>query len=94
MGGTAIDETGEPLPDATLAACRAADAVLLGAVGGPKWDDPSRQGRPEQGLLGAAARLGLYANLGRSRRYPALAEALAAQARDGSRASISWSCAS
>jgi 3-isopropylmalate dehydrogenase len=63
-GGAAIDATGNPLPDETVAACRAADAVLLGAVGGPKWDttDPD-QPRPEQGLLGIRKALGLFANL-------------------------------
>src|SRR3954447_26902395 len=64
VGGAAIDETGTALPDATLEACRAADAVLLGAVGGPKWDttDPDKP-RPEQGLLGLRSGLSLYANL-------------------------------
>ena len=46
MGGIAIDETGDPLPEATLTACKAAEAVLLGAVGGPKWDDPAAKTRP------------------------------------------------
>ena len=64
IGGVAIDETGSALPESTLAACRKADAVLLGAVGGPKWDttDPDAP-RPEQGLLGLRKGLGLYANL-------------------------------
>jgi 3-isopropylmalate dehydrogenase len=64
IGGIAIDELGTPLSDDALAACRAADAVLLGAVGGPKWDttDPDAP-RPEQGLLGLRKGLGLYANL-------------------------------
>src|ERR671926_249117 len=64
VGGAAIDATGTALPDATLDACRAADAVLLAAVGGPKWDttDPAAP-RPEQGLLGLRRALGLYANL-------------------------------
>jgi 3-isopropylmalate dehydrogenase len=64
IGGAAIDESGTALPDETLAACREADAVLLGAVGGPKWDttDPDKP-RPEQGLLGLRKGLGLYANL-------------------------------
>ena len=64
FGGAAIDAHGTALTDQTLAACRAADAVLLAAVGGPKWDttDPSRP-RPEQGLLGLRKGLGLYANL-------------------------------
>jgi 3-isopropylmalate dehydrogenase len=64
VGGAAIDAHGVALPDPTLDACRAADAVLLGAVGGPKWDttDPAAP-RPEQGLLGLRKGLGLYANL-------------------------------
>ena len=51
IGGIAIDSTGEPLPEATVDACRDSDAILLGAVGGPKWDDPSAKTRPEEGLL-------------------------------------------
>src|SRR3954469_11364971 len=64
VGGAAIDATGSALPDETLEACRGADAVLLGAVGGPKWDttDPDKP-RPEQGLLGLRSGLGLFANL-------------------------------
>ncbi len=61
FGGAAIDKTGEPLPAATLEACRAADAVLLGAVGGPKWDGGGP--RPEAGLLGLRKALDVYANL-------------------------------
>ena len=63
VGGAAIDAVGDPLPADTLAACRAADAVLLGAVGGPKWDDPDAAVRPEQGLLRIRKELGLFANL-------------------------------
>ena len=63
MGGCAIDETGDPLPESTLEACRRADAVLLGAVGGPKWSDPTAKTRPEAGLLRLRAELGLFANL-------------------------------
>ena len=63
IGGIAIDATGNPLPPETLAACRAGDAVLLGAVGGPKWSDPRADVRPEQGLLGLRKELGLFANL-------------------------------
>ncbi|HEV8364519.1 MAG TPA: 3-isopropylmalate dehydrogenase [Gemmatimonadaceae bacterium] len=63
VGGCAIDATGEPLPDETRALCREADAVLLGAVGGPRWDDPAATVRPEQGLLALRQMLGLYANL-------------------------------
>ncbi len=72
IGGCAIDACGEPLPAATVTACRAADAVLLGAVGGPKWDDPDAKVRPEQGLLGIRAALGVYANLRPVRIYPEL----------------------
>lgn len=63
IGGCAIDACGEPLPDATLAACRESDAILLGAVGGPKWDDPTAKTRPEAGLLKIRKELGLFANL-------------------------------
>jgi 3-isopropylmalate dehydrogenase len=63
IGGIAIDETGQPLPGETLARCREGDAVLLGAVGGPKWDDPLASVRPEQGLLGLRKELGLFANM-------------------------------
>lgn len=63
IGGAAIDATGGPLPDDTLAAARAADGVLLGAVGGPKWEQIDRPLRPERGLLRIRAELGLYANL-------------------------------
>ena len=61
FGGIAIDNHGTPLPDSTLSACQQADAVLLGAVGGPKWTDPTN--RPEQGLLGIRKALGLFANI-------------------------------
>ncbi|MGO8994233.1 MAG: 3-isopropylmalate dehydrogenase [Polyangiaceae bacterium] len=63
IGGVAIDATGQALPVRTLEACREAHAVLLGAVGGPRWDDPRAKVRPEQGLLGLRHELGLYANL-------------------------------
>ncbi|MGY0505026.1 3-isopropylmalate dehydrogenase [Luteimonas sp. e5] len=69
IGGAAIDACGEPLPAATLQACRRADAVLLGAVGGPQWTDPTL--RPEQGLLDLRKGLGLYANLRPVRPHPA-----------------------
>src|SRR5688500_15012851 len=75
MGGCAIDAHGTALPDETLTACRAADAVLLGAVGGPKWDDPQAKVRPEQGLLAIRRGLGLYANLRPVKPHPALAGA-------------------
>ena len=63
MGGCAIDETGEPLPQKTVDACKKADCVFLGAVGGPKWDGVPGNKRPEAGLLGIRGALGLYANL-------------------------------
>ena len=63
IGGCAIDATGSALPAETVEICQRADAVLLGAVGGPKWDDPRAKVRPEQGLLGIRKALGLYANL-------------------------------
>src|SRR5499427_9057123 len=63
IGGAAIDKTGSALPPETLAAAKETDAVLLGAVGGPKWDDPRAKVRPEQGLLAIRKGLGLYANL-------------------------------
>src|SRR5881396_3462824 len=76
VGGAAIDATGGALPGDTLEACRAADAVLLGAVGGPKWDttDPAKP-RPEQGLLGLRKGMGLFANLRPVRPVPALYDA-------------------
>ena len=76
IGGASIDELGTPLADDVLEDCRGADAVLLGAVGGPKWDstDPSAP-RPEQGLLGLRKGLGLYANLRPVKPIPALIEA-------------------
>ena len=63
FGGIAIDEKGTPLPEETLAMCREADAVLLGAVGGPKWDYNPKETRPETGLLGIRKELGLFSNL-------------------------------
>ncbi|WP_206862175.1 3-isopropylmalate dehydrogenase [Lysobacter changpingensis] len=71
IGGAAIDATGEPLPARTLDAARRADAVLLGAVGGPKWSDPGAKVRPEQGLLAIRKALGLYANLRPVKPHPA-----------------------
>jgi 3-isopropylmalate dehydrogenase len=75
VGGCAIDATGSALPDETLAACRLSDAVLLGAVGGPKWDDPTAAVRPEQGLLGLRKQLGLFANLRPVKPHPGLIQA-------------------
>ena len=63
IGGLAIDRVGTALPPETLAMAKASDAVLLGAVGGPKWDDPKANVRPEQGLFAIRKELGLYANL-------------------------------
>ncbi|MDR2801184.1 MAG: 3-isopropylmalate dehydrogenase [Desulfovibrio sp.] len=71
IGGAAIDATGEPLPPATLAACKKADAVILGAVGGPKWDQAPK--RPEAGLLGIRKALNLFANLRPAAIFPELA---------------------
>jgi 3-isopropylmalate dehydrogenase len=76
FGGAAIDQTGDPLPKATLDECLAADAVLLGAIGGPKWG-PSAKIRPEQGLLRIRRELGLYANLRPIKLHPALRDASA-----------------
>jgi 3-isopropylmalate dehydrogenase len=70
IGGAAMDATGDPLPSSTLAACARADAILLGAVGGPKWDDPRAKTRPEQGLLGLRRALGLFANVRPVRVHP------------------------
>jgi 3-isopropylmalate dehydrogenase len=75
IGGAAIDATGDPLPAATVEACEAADAVLLGAVGGPRWSDPNARVRPEQGLLKLRSVLGVYANIRPVRIYPELAGA-------------------
>ena len=70
IGGAAIDAAGHPLPEETVRAAHAADAVLLGAVGGPKWDDAPV--RPEAALLGMRKELGLYANLRPAKLFPAL----------------------
>lgn len=75
IGGCALDARGNPLPSETLDICRAADAVLLGAVGGPRWDDPNAKQRPEQGLLGLRKELGVYANLRPVRVHPSLVAA-------------------
>lgn len=74
-GGAAIDETGRCLPDETLAAAKASDAVLLGAVGGPKWDTLPGDERPERALLGLRKELGLFANLRPALVFDELAEA-------------------
>ena len=75
LGGAAIDATGEPLPPETLASARDADAILLGAVGGPKWDNIERHLRPERGLLGIRSELKLFGNLRPALLYPQLADA-------------------
>ncbi len=75
IGGAAIDATGGPLPEETVTACQAADAVLLGAVGGPKWDTIEKSIRPERGLLGIRKALGLFANLRPAVLFPELARA-------------------
>jgi 3-isopropylmalate dehydrogenase len=75
VGGAAIDAVGEPLPPSTLEACRASDAVLLAAIGGPQYDALPRQLRPESGLLALRAGLGLFANLRPVKIVPALIDA-------------------
>jgi len=75
IGGSAMDATGDPFPQATLDACLQADAVILGAVGGPKWSDPTAKVRPEQGLFGLRKGLGLYTNLRPIRVFPVLQNA-------------------
>jgi len=72
FGGIAIDQTGDPLPQATLDMCLSADAVLLGAIGGPRWSSPQAKVRPEQGLLRLRKELGVYANLRPVAVHPAL----------------------
>lgn len=72
IGGCAIDATGKPLPQETVDGCLASDSVLLGAVGGPKWDDQPGENRPEKALLGIRSALGLYTNLRPASLYPAL----------------------
>ena len=73
IGGNAIDSTGTALPDETQELCDQADAVLFGAVGGPKWDDPRASVRPEDGILGIRRSMGLFANLRPVKVEPALA---------------------
>ena len=75
IGGCAIDETGIPLPEETVKGCLASDSVLLGAVGGPKWDDQPGENRPEKALLGIRSALGLFTNLRPAKLYPALRSA-------------------
>ena len=73
MGGCAIDACGTPLPEETVQGCLASDSVLLGAVGGPKWDKNPAALRPEKGLLGIRAALGLYTSLRPAKLYPSRA---------------------
>ena len=75
VGGCAIDEFGTALPDDTLKTCKKSDAVLFGAVGGPKWDDPKASVRPEQGLLALRKKLNLFANIRPVKVYPQLRDA-------------------
>ena len=75
MGGCSIDKYGSSLTEETLADCQASDSVLLGAVGGPKWDDPKARDRPERGLLALRKGLGVFANLRPVKVHPALINA-------------------
>ena len=75
VGGGAIDATGSALPDETIEMCLNSDAVLFGAVGGPKWDDPQAKVRPEDGILAIRKQLGLFANLRPVKVYPTLINA-------------------
>jgi 3-isopropylmalate dehydrogenase len=75
LGGAAVDATGDPYPEATQKLAAESDAVLLGAVGGPKWDVLPREQRPEKGLLGIRKHLNLFANLRPAILYPELADA-------------------
>jgi len=75
FGGSAYDKTNSPLPEDTLAACQQADAILLGAIGGPQYDTAPRELRPERGLLSLRSQLSLFANMRPALLYPDLAEA-------------------
>ncbi|MCH7853492.1 MAG: 3-isopropylmalate dehydrogenase [Proteobacteria bacterium] len=75
IGGAAIDATGEPLPQDTIDSCRESDAVILGAVGGPRWSDPNAATRPEQGILALRAALQVFANIRPVQIFPELADA-------------------
>lgn len=75
FGGASYDQSGEPLTDETLAACRAADAILLGSIGGPQYDTAPRDKRPERGLLRLRSELGLFSNLRPAMLFPELADA-------------------
>jgi 3-isopropylmalate dehydrogenase len=93
MGGCSIDKYGSSLTDETLADCQSADAVLLGAVGGPKWDDPNAKDRPERGLLALRKGLGVFANLRPVKVHPALMDGLRSSLRNCKAWIFSW-CAS
>ena len=93
IGGCAIDATGDPLPASTLDACQRADAVLLGAVGGSRWDDPTAKVRPEQGLLGLRKGLVFTRTCARCRYFHSCATRLRC-ARSAWRALTLSSCAS
>ena len=86
IGGAAIDAAGDPLPEDTVRLCRTADAVYLGAVGGPKWDGMSQDLRPEKGLLRIRKELGLFANLRPAMLLPELAGACLLRADIAARA--------
>jgi len=75
IGGVAIDATGEPLPASTLRLCEQSDAIIFGAVGGPKWDDLPQEQKPERGLLGLRKELDLFANLRPAKCFPMLVDA-------------------
>ena len=75
LGGIAYDETGSPLPEITIKSAKSCDAILLGAVGGPKWESLERDLRPERGLLGIRSELNLFSNLRPAILYPQLASA-------------------
>ena len=75
LGGAAYDETGSPFPDETIRIAKECDSILLGAVGGPKWESLERSLRPERGLLGIRSELELFSNLRPAILYPQLASA-------------------
>ena len=79
MGGEAIDKFGDPLPAAELEKCKQSDSVLLGAIGGPKWEGTARRPRPEKGLLRLRAGMGLYANNRPAKIWPQLGGCLPAE---------------
>ncbi len=93
-GGIAIDATGGPLPESTLLGCQDADAVLLGAVGGPKWDNWPVTNRPRRPCIGLRGGLGLFCNLRPALLYPQLAEACPLKSELIEGGWISWWCVS